>query len=306
MSMPFFSSDRTAVLPRDALAQRIRARLRHRLRRIALYAIVTGSAIVFLFPLYWMIITSLKPFSELFIFPPTLWPHALRFQNYSDAWTANGNDFTRYTLNTLFIAVTTMVGVLITASLCAFGFARLKFRGRDFIFLCVLASIMIPSQVTLIPLYIIFKQLQWLDSFKPLIIPAWFGGGAINIFLLRQFFLTIPRDLDEAARIDGCSTFGIFWRILLPLAKPVLAVVAIFQFQATWTDFLGPVIYLNSQQNFTIALGVYSFANTLPGGLPHQELLMAVGMLMVAPLALAFLLAQRLMVRGVVISGLKG
>jgi multiple sugar transport system permease protein len=171
----------------------------------------------------------------------------------------------------------------------------------------VIASVMLPFTVTVLPLYIIFRDLNWLNTFKPLIIPAWFGGGAFNIFLIRQFFLSIPRDLDEAARIDGCNTFGIFWRILLPLSKPVLAVVAIFWFQQSWTDFLGPVIYLNSPDKFTLALGVYQYASDI-GTAPvhHQELLMAVAFVIVLPVALVFLLAQRYMIQGVVLSGVKG
>jgi len=305
MRTPLVSSDRNAFPEREVLRQRSKAQRRWWVRQAVLYAITTAGAIIFLFPIYWMIITSVKEFTEVNLFPPTLWPHSFRVQNYADAWTANGGDFLTYTLNTLFIAVTSLIGVVSSAALCAFGFARLKFRGRNFIFICVLASIMIPSQVTLIPLYIMFKDLGWLDSFKPLIIPAWFGGGAVNIFLLRQFFLTIPPELDEAARIDGCSSFGIFWRIMLPLATPVLALVTIFTFQGAWTDFLGPVIYLNSPHNFTVSLGVYALANT-GLSLSHEEQVMAAALYMVVPMAIVFLVAQRSMVRGVVISGIKG
>ena len=200
-----------------------------------------------------------------------------------------------------------MVGVLATSSLCAYGFARLQFWGRDVLFICVIASVMLPFTVTVLPLYIIFRDLGWLDTLKPLIIPAWFGGGAFNIFLIRQFFQTIPRDLDEAARIDGCSTFGIFWRILLPLAKPAVAVVAILWFQGSWTDLLGPVIYLNSSDKYTLAIGVYSFAaSNASTAVNHEEWLMCVGFAMVLPVALIFLAAQRYMIRGVVLSGIKG
>jgi multiple sugar transport system permease protein len=273
--------------------------------RTVLYIVLYGGALIFLIPLIWMLLTALKTLPENYTFPPTLLPKVAQWHNFKTAW--NSYDFTRYTYNTLFITVTSMVGVLATSSLCAYGFARLKFWGRDVLFICVIASVMLPFTVTVLPLYIIFRDLNWLNTFKPLIIPAWFGGGAFNIFLIRQFFLSIPRDLDEAARIDGCNTFGIFWRILLPLSKPVLAVVAIFWFQQSWTDFLGPVIYLNSPDKFTLALGVYQYASDI-GTAPvhHQELLMAVAFVIVLPVALVFLLAQRYMIQGVVLSGVKG
>jgi ABC-type glycerol-3-phosphate transport system permease component len=280
-------------------------RLGHRLRRGLLYFMLYGGAAVFLIPLIWMFLTAIKTLQETYAFPPTLLPHVAQWQNFKTAWTTY--DFTLYTYHTLFITVTSMVGVIATSSLCAYGFARLHFWGRDVLFLCVIASVMLPFTVTVLPLYIIFRDLGWLNTFKPLIIPAWFGGGAFNIFLLRQFFQTIPRDLDESARIDGCSTFGIFWRILLPLAKPALAVVAIFWFQASWTDFLGPVIYLNSTDQYTLALGVYQFAADASNiAVHHEELLMCVAFAMVLPVALVFLAAQRYMIRGVVLSGIKG
>jgi multiple sugar transport system permease protein len=276
-----------------------------RARRIILYVVLYGGALLFLIPLAWMLLTALKTLPENYTFPPTLLPKVPQWHNFKTAWTSY--DFTLYTYNTLFITITSMVGVLATSSLCAYGFARLNFWGRDVLFICVIASVMLPFTVTVLPLYIIFRDLNWLNTFKPLIIPAWFGGGAFNIFLIRQFFLSLPRDLDEAARIDGCTTFGIFWRILLPLSKPVLAVVAIFWFQQSWTDFLGPVIYLNSPDKFTLALGVYQYASDI-GTAPvhHQELLMAVAFVIVLPVALVFLLAQRYMIQGVVLSGIKG
>ena len=276
-----------------------------RFRRIVLHTVLYGGAAIFLAPLAWMLVTALKTLPENYTFPPSLLPRVAQWQNFKTAWTTY--DFTLYTFNTLFITLTSMVGVVATSSLCAFGFARLHFWGRDFLFICVLASVMLPFTVTVLPLYIIFRDLGWLNTFKPLIIPAWFGGGAFNIFLLRQFFLSIPRDLDEAARIDGCTTFGIYRRILLPLSKPVLAVVTILWFQTSWTDFLGPVIYLNSTDKFTLALGVYQYASDV-GTAPvhHQELLMCVAFAMVLPVALVFLAAQRYMIRGVILSGVKG
>ncbi len=275
--------------------------------RIVLHVILFLGALVFLIPLFWMLSTALKTLQENYAYPPSLLPKIPQFENFKNAWTYEDNDFTLYLWHTVFITGTSMVGVLATSTLCAFGFARLHFWGRDVLFICVIASVMLPFTVTVLPLYLIFRDLGWLNTFKPLIIPAWFGGGAFNIFLLRQFFQTIPRDLDEAARIDGCTTFGIFWRILLPLSKPAVAVVAIFWFQQSWTDFLGPVIYLNSTDKYTLALGVYQFASSASAtAVNHEEYLMCVAFVMVLPVALVFLAAQRYMIQGVVLSGIKG
>ena len=295
-----------AATPDSRIATaRARARYRHLTWRVVLHVVLYGGAVIFLIPLFWMLSTGLKTLRETYAYPPTLWPSVAQWQNFKVAWTQL--NFTLYTYHTLFITATSIVGVLATSSLCAYGFARLQFWGRDVLFICVIASVMLPFTVTVLPLYIIFRDLGWLDTFKPLIIPAWFGGGAFNIFLLRQFFQTIPRDLDEAARIDGCSTFGIFWRILLPLTKPAVAVVAILWFQASWTDLLGPVIYINSADKYTLAIGVYSFAaSNASMAIHHEEWLMCVAFAMVLPVAAIFLAAQRYMIRGVVLSGIKG
>ncbi len=295
-----------ATTPEARIATaRLRARFSHLAWRVILHVVLFGGAVIFLIPLFWMLSSALKTVQENYAYPPTLWPHIAQWQNFQLAWTQL--NFTLYTYNTLFITVTSMVGVLATSTLCAFGFARLTFWGRDVLFICVIASVMLPFTVTVLPLYIIFRDLGWLDTFKPLIVPSWFGGGAFNIFLLRQFFMAIPRELDEAARIDGCSTFGIFWRILLPLAKPAVAVVAILTFQNTWTDLLGPVIYLSSTDKYTLAIGVYSFAASITSvAVHHEEWLMCVAFAMVVPVAAIFLAAQRYMIRGVILSGIKG
>jgi multiple sugar transport system permease protein len=273
--------------------------------RVILHVVLYAGAAIFLIPLFWMLSTSLKTLQETYADPPLLWPHVPQLQNFKTAWTQL--PFTLYTYHTLFITVTSMVPGISAATLCAYGFARIQFWGRNILFLCVIASVMLPFTVTVLPLYIIFRDLGWLNTLKPLIIPTWFGGGAFNIFLLRQFFQTIPRELDEAARIDGCSTFGILWRILVPQIKPALAVVAILWFQNTWTDLLGPVIYLNTSNMYTLAIGVYSFAATNASvTVNHEEWLMAVAFAMVLPVAVIFLVAQRYMIRGVVLSGIKG
>jgi multiple sugar transport system permease protein len=208
-------------------------------------------------------------------------------------------------MNTILILAAILPGVLITSSLCAYGFARLKFPGRNIWFLLVLASIMLPQQVTLIPLYILFSKIGWLDTFLPLIVPPWFGGGAVNIFLMRQFFMQIPRELDEAAIIDGASHFTIWSRIYLPLSRPALVSIALLTILAVWNDFFGPLIYLRNPDNFTLAIGLNFFQLSVVNT-ARTDYVMAISTLMVLPMVVMFLVAQRYIVQGFVTSGLKG
>jgi multiple sugar transport system permease protein len=270
-----------------------------------LYALLISGALIFLLPLIVMVSTSLKSYNEINTYPPTFLPSQIIPSNYIEAWNYPTSDFTRWTLNTLFIIAATLPGVLITSSLCAYGFARLKFPGRGIWFLLVLASIMLPPQVTLIPLYILFHKIGWLNTFAPLIIPAWFGGGALNIFLLRQFFMQIPRDLDEAATIDGASHLVIWWRIYVPLSRPAMISVALLTTLGIWNDFLGPYIYLSTPNNYTLAVGLNVFRSLFPQ-IPRTDYIMAIATLMVLPMIVMFLLAQRYIVQGFVTSGLKG
>jgi multiple sugar transport system permease protein len=270
-----------------------------------LYALLISGALIFLLPLIVMVSTSLKSYNEINTYPPTFLPSQIIPSNYIEAWNYPTSDFTRWTLNTLFIIAATLPGVLITSSLCAYGFARLKFPGRGIWFLLVLASIMLPPQVTLIPLYILFYKLGWLNTFAPLIIPAWFGGGALNIFLLRQFFMQIPRDLDEAATIDGASHLVIWWRIYVPLSRPAMISVALLTTLGIWNDFLGPYIYLSTPNNYTLAVGLNVFRSLFPQ-IPRTDYIMSIATLMVLPMIVMFLLAQRYIVQGFVTSGLKG
>jgi multiple sugar transport system permease protein len=267
------------------------------------YTLLVVGAAVFAMPLIIMITTSFKSHTEINSFPPTIIPDAWLPQNYPDAWNYRNTDFARWTLNTLIILVCTLPGVLLTSSLCAYGFARLRFPGRNLWFALVLASIMLPPQVTLIPLFVLFQQLGWLDTFLPLIVPAWFGGGALSIFLMRQFFLQIPHELDEAAIIDGASHLTIWWRIYIPLSRPVLVTVALLSTLAIWNDFFGPLIYLNTPSNFTLALGLNLFQGLFVSRIDY---IMAISTLMVLPMILLFVLAQRYIVQGFVSSGLKG
>jgi multiple sugar transport system permease protein len=194
---------------------------------------------------------------------------------------------------------------LVSATLVAYGFARFEFPGRDALFILVLSTLMLPDQVTLIPLYLTFNRLDWLNTYLPLIVPAYFGGGAFSIFLLRQFLRTLPRDLDEAAILDGCNSLGVLWWVLLPLTRPALGTLAIFSFIYHWNDFIGPLIYLNNSEKFTLSLGLSYFRYVAQAGVgePQEHLLMAASVLMVLPVIVLFFLAQRYFVQGVVLSG---
>lgn len=263
-------------------------------------AMMIGAA-VFMIPFLWMLSTALKDMGEVYYWPPTWIPNPIVWRNFADAVTAI--PFVRFLRNSVLITALNIVGTLVTSSLVAFGFSRLTFKGRDILFFMVLATMMLPYQVTMIPVFIIYKYLGWIDTFLPLIVPAFLGGQPFYIFLLRQFFLTIPKELDEAARIDGCSSFRIYWRILLPLVKPALASVAIFAFMAHWNDFLGPLVYLNSMENFTLAVGLSFFKGQFG---TQWNLLMAASTLVMLPCLIIFFAAQRVFIQGVVMSGLKG
>jgi multiple sugar transport system permease protein len=225
-------------------------------------------------------------------------PH---WENYVTAWTAK--PFTRYTLNTVFITLACIVGQVLSASLVAFGFARLRFPGRNVLFLVVLSTMLLPSQVTMIPHYLIYRWVGWIDTFLPLIVPSFLGGGAFFIFLFRQFFMTLPRELDESARLDGASSFRVYWNILMPLCRPIVATIAVFSFIAHWNEFMGPLIYLNSPEKMTLALGLRVFQGTFG---TYFHLLMAAATLALLPVIVIFFFAQKQFVKSIVLSGLKG
>jgi ABC-type glycerol-3-phosphate transport system permease component len=220
--------------------------------RTGLYLVTVFLAFVFLLPLIWLVSSSLKPEQDVFQYPPNFLPTQIELGNYPYAM--GQFPFVTALINTLAVTLGVMVGRLLTASMAAYAFARLRFPFRNALFLIVLSTMMIPYQVLLLPQYIIFRDLHWVDSLKPLIIPSFFGGGAFFIFLLRQFFMTIPKDYDDAARIDGAGMFDIYWRIILRMSLPVLGVVAIFTFMDCWNDFMGPLIYLQSTEKQTLAV----------------------------------------------------
>lgn len=279
-----------------------RRRPREGVRVLFTYGILVVGAFIFLLPLFWMITTSLKTQAEVYVFPPTFFPETFRWQNFPEGWTYEGMQWTQWLLNTLFITAVVMAGTLISATLCGYGFARISFPGRDVWFIMVLASIMLPGTVTLIPLFVGYHRIGWLDTFLPLTVPAFFGGGAFNIFLMRQFFKGIPVELEEAAIMDGASRFRILWQIFVPLSRPVFATIAVFTFQGVWNDFFGPLIFLSSQEHYTLALGITFFK-----GLYRTEItyMMAMSFLMVIPMIVVFFFAQKLMIRGVVLTGIK-
>ena len=300
-SLSSSSSSTTALTPAGTPALRKSNTGRSVIRAIILYAILIGVSAIFLLPLLWMISTSLKTNAEAYTWPPVLIPSVLRFANYPEAWNYQNTQFPRWALNTIFITVTVMVGTLISSVLCAFGFARIRFPGRNFWFIFTIATIMLPAQVTLIPLYIAFFKIGWLDTFNPLIIPAWFGGGALNIFLLRQFFMGIPSELEDAAYIDGANRLQILLRIFVPLSMPGILTVAIFTFQGVWNDFYGPLIYLRSLEKFTLALGINQFRGLY--GDTQVQYMMAVSFMMTIPMIIVFFVAQRYFIRGIVLTG---
>ncbi|MEY3479915.1 MAG: hypothetical protein RIQ71_690 [Verrucomicrobiota bacterium] len=263
--------------------------------------LLIGFSIVFILPFAWMISTSLKPLNETMVLPPKWLPSEPQWQNYPDAMRAMG-PFWLHARNSLMLALLNVVGTVVSSALVAYGFSRIEWRGRDSVFLLLLATMMIPFPVIMIPVYTLFRELGWIGTFKPLWVPA-FLAGAFNVFLLRQFFLGIPRDLTEAARMDGCGEFRIFWQIILPLAKPALLTVALFQFMATWNDFLGPLIFLVRQEQFTLALGLQNFQSAFGGTAWHW--LMAGSTLVILPVVVLFFLAQRAFIRGISTTGLK-
>jgi len=270
------------------------------MERVVVWTLLVAGALVMIVPFLWLVSTSLKEQRQIFLYPPQWIPDPVAWRNYPEALTVL--PFGRFVSNTLIVTVITMVGTLLTSSLCAYGFARLRFPGRELIFMVLLSTLMLPYAVLMIPQYVMFKYLGWIDTYLPLTVPYWFGGGIFNIFLLRQFFRTIPLDLTDAARIDGASELRIFWRVMLPLAKPALTVIAIFTFIHSWNDFLGPLIYLSSHDKFTIALGLATFKGIYA---TQWHYLMAASTIMVVPIIVLFFLAQRYFVQGIVMTGMK-
>ncbi len=274
----------------------------------AIHLVLIALSILFIFPLAWLISTSLKTNPEALHMPPIWIPKHFMWSNYPKAFTYGSKQlgfipFLVYGRNTLILAILIVAGTLVSNSLVAYAFARLRWPGRDLAFAATLATMMIPFPVLMVPTFALFQRLHWIGTFRPLWVPAWFGS-AFNIFLLRQFFRTIPFELSEAAKIDGCSEWGIFQQVILPLAKPALAVVALFTFMGVWNDFLGPLIYLSNEHMFTLGLGLQAYQSRNGG--TEWSLLMAASTIVVAPVIILFFFTQKQFIQGIAVTGLKG
>ena len=275
--------------------------------RLLLYALLIAGSALMMMPLLWLVRSSLMDNAQIFVFPPEWMPHPFQWRNYPEALTSV--PFGRYFLNTAFIEVCVLGGVLLISVITAFSFARLRWPGRQFVFFTMLGTMMLPSAVTIIPLFVMWREFGALNTFVPLTVPAWFGGGAyigqgaFQIFLLRQFFLSIPKELDEAAYMDGASPIAVLWKIIVPLSVPALLVVGIFTFIDVWNNFLEPVLYLNDEAHFTLSLGLATFKGLYNANWGY---LMAASTAMIAPIILLFFIGQRYFIEGITLTGIKG
>jgi len=268
-----------------------------------IWFILIGGGIVMLMPFFWLVSSSLKQPQNIYVFPPQWIPDPIHWDNYREVFRVA--PVLLYARNTLLITGASTLGQVITASISAYGFARLRFRGRDLVFSLVLATMMLPFAVTMIPLYIMFTQIGWIGTFLPLIVPSWFGGGAFSIFLMRQFFRTIPMELEEAALIDGAGRMRILARIILPLSRPALVTVTILSFLGHWNAFMQPLIYLKDRRMWTLALGV-SALGEFESGRDYTHYMMVLSTIMVVPVIVLYFVAQRAFIQGIVFTGLKG
>lgn len=268
--------------------------------RLLIYLLLFVGGIVMIFPFAWMVRSSLLPYGQVFRLPPIWIPNPPRFENYWEALTVL--PFARYFINTAIIVALAVSGTVLTGSLSAFAFSRLEWPGRDIIFVAIIATLMLPYAAIMIPTFILWKTLGLVNTYTPLTLPWWCGGGAFNIFLMRQFFRGIPTALDEAAYVDGAKCFQVYSRIILPLSKPVLIVVFLFSFMFHWNDFLAPLLYLSDPEKYTLAIGLASFFGTYWGYWHH---VMAASTVTVIPVLILFFIGQRYFMRGIILSGIK-
>ncbi len=300
----------SSVLPRQASSELSRWQklsLSEWIVELVKYLLLVTLAASFMLPFYWMVISALKDDPQVYTVPPIWVPNPAHWNNFLDAW--GKLDFNLFLFNTVVkYAVPSTIGTVLSSAIVAYGFSRIRWPGRDLLFSICLMTMMVPGQVTLIPLFITFKKMGWVNTYLPLVVPAYFGN-AYFIFMLRQFFRTIPQELSDAARIDGASEFEILFRIILPLAKPALAVVMLFQFMWAWNDYFGPLIYVNIRSQWTLALGIeYLRDMTVQVGtqILSYPYLMAVSTLITIPILLLFFFAQRTFIEGISLTGLKG
>lgn len=289
----------------SSIGQKWRWKLTRGITSVVLHLLVLSLSIIFALPFVWMLSTSLKTDPQVYHVPPIWIPNPIRWENYPEGLTYV--PFGLYLFNTLKYGVFSTIGAVISSALCAYGFSKINWRGRDIFFYILLGTMMIPFQVQMVPLYLTFNKLGWLNSYLPLIVPSYLGS-AYFIFMLRQFFLTIPIELSDAARIDGANEIRILFHIILPLAKPALTVIGLFQFIDAWNDYLGPLIYLRDAEKYSIALGLeqmraHSMSINIPLLWPH---LMAASTVMILPIILLYFFAQRTFVEGITITGVKG
>ena len=275
-------------------------RLQTLIGKIVTYTILILAGITFILPFFWMVSSSLKPIDKIFSIPIQWLPEEAQWANYSQAF--NVLPLGRYFSNTAMVTGLNIVGSLISCTLAAYGFSRLDFWGKDVFFLVLIATMMLPFQVTIIPLFLLFSRLGWINTFLPLVVPSFFGN-AFYIFLMRQYFSTIPAELEEAAIIDGCGRFRVFFNIILPLTKPALVTVMLFTFMGAWNDFFNPLIYISSPRRFTIALGLSQFRSEFGS---YWHLLMAGSTVAIAPCLILFFFFQRYFLEGIASTGLKG
>ena len=269
--------------------------------KLCAIALLCCLSVVFIAPFYWSLIASISGLEGVYASPPKLWPGELHFENYPKALTIL--PFHLFVYNSVYVCMFCVTGQVFSACLVAYAFARMRWYGRDTWFVILLATMMLPAQVTMIPHYQIFRYLGWIDTLKPLIVPSFFGGGAFFIFLMRQFFKTIPVELEEAARLDGCSNLRIFWDVMIPLSTPAVATIGVMSFIAHWQNFMGPLIYLNSFEKYTVAIGLRMF-QSIYGSFPHYML--AASTIVLIPILALFFIAQKYFVQGIVLTGMKG
>ncbi|WP_245954317.1 carbohydrate ABC transporter permease [Paenibacillus flagellatus] len=270
--------------------------------RLLAHACLVLCSLVFISPMIWLLLTSLKTDKELYTNPPVIVPKSLHWQNYADVF--RQIDFLGMTWNTFLVSALCVVGILLSAPLVAFACSHIDWVGKKPLFVVVIATLLLPYQVTMIPTYIVWNKLELIGTYVPLVLPAFLSAGAgYYVFMLRQFFMTLPSSLFQAARIDGASDFRIYWQILLPLCKPVIATVAVFVFLGAWSDFLGPLLYLNDQAQYTLSLGLYAFMQT---NYVMWEKLMAASAMFTLPIVVLFFFAQKQFIEGITLTGIKG
>jgi multiple sugar transport system permease protein len=279
----------------------MRSKTRRLIAGASRQALLMGLALLWLVPFIWLIITSLKPLEQVFTRPPKWIPEPIMWRNYIDALTNPGFPFLKLLGNSMFYSVLSTIGVVISCSIVAYGFARMRFVGKDFWFVVLLATMMLPGVVTMIPTYVLFRLVGWVGGYAPLIVPS-FTGSAFFIFMLRQFFLGLPWELTESARVDGAGELVIFWRIMIPLVRPALMVTVVFTFLGCWNDFMGPLIYLSDNGKFPLSLGLYAFQTKYQR---EWNLMMAASLVVTIPMMIMFFAAQKQFIEGITITGMK-